>query len=90
MSTEKASRKILIDNIIKSRNGEPSANRKIVFPENDDEEMSRENGKTLNRKSEKDSEKYDGKDPFVKLLKYIRSKHLEPNDCMNMERFEKR
>jgi len=90
MSTEKASRKILIDNIIKSRNGEPSANRKIVFPENDDEEMSRENGKTLNRKSEKDSEKCDGKDPFVKLLKYIRSKHLEPNDCMNMERFEKR
>jgi len=84
MSTEKASRKILIDNIIKSRNGEPSANRKIVFLENDDEEMSRENGNTLN------SKKCDGKDPFVKLLKYIRSKHLEPNDCMNMERFEKR
>ena len=37
MATEESAREILINMINKSRNGEPFFNRKIVFPENDDE-----------------------------------------------------
>ena len=88
MATEESAREILINMINKSRNGEPFFNRKIVFPENDDEEMSSK--ESLNRKSEKYDEKCDDKDPFGKLQKYLRSKNLKLCDCMKLDQFENR